>query len=86
MSIEDGGPAFPAKVRHTQQDGIDGVIQAWVEQVPGMTLRDYFAGQMIPGLVAVAAHDTVWHSEKIATDAFELADAMIAESTKEDAP
>lgn len=53
---------------------------------PGLTLRDYFAAQAITGLLAVAqAENTLgginW-AESIATDAYMLADAMMAEREK----
>ena len=41
----DGGAAFP----HPSQDFKEYVSQ---EPEPGMTLRDYFAGQALSGLIA----------------------------------
>ena len=42
----DGGPAFPSEQSETQ----DGTWNQTFE--PGMTLRDYFAGQALVGLLA----------------------------------
>lgn len=52
---------------------------------PGMTLRDYFAGQALAGLTA--AHDTTggWTGTVetgCAQEAYAIADAMIAERDK----
>ena len=59
----------------------------------GMTLRDYFAGQAIAGVVMQCAADTInpsgtpcderiTRAEYFARMAGEIADAMIAEGTK----
>ena len=59
---------------------------------PGMTLRDYFAGQALPAVLRSAS--AVQHTPAmregeetvlpaIARDAYELADAMLAQRTKE---
>lgn len=54
---------------------------------PGMTLRDWFAGQAITAIVAVTSagqHQPIMHEGEIhirtamARDAYELADAMLA--------
>ena len=84
MSVDTGGPAFPHVAKLIDR-GVGGRVYD-AESAGGMTLRQWYAGLMLPGLVAVAAHDTVWHPKKIATDAFELADAMIAEDNKGEAP
>jgi hypothetical protein len=66
--IDDGGPAFP-------ESNSLGVMQH------GMSLRDYFAGQALPGVIAVCAKEPnvrgkqpeeVW-----ATVSYLVADAMI---------
>ncbi len=61
--ISDGGPAFPvADTIHW--DGHNG-----------MTLRDYFAGQALAGLLA----DSNASSRSLyAKDAYDLADALLA--------
>jgi len=67
------GPAFPV-------NGPNG-------DSPGMTLRDWFAGQIVIGLeVNIGAN--AWGSSKSgqqrrATYCYELADAMLAERNKQ---
>jgi hypothetical protein len=67
-TINDGGPAFP---RHALEIKLpDGSV---VPKDPGMTLRDWFAGQALAGLLIGE-----WLSDKgVATLAYEYADAML---------
>lgn len=58
--IDDGGPAFP-----TNSDVIRG----------GMTLREYYAGQAIAGLLAGAPAKTY---EDAANESVDYADALIS--------
>jgi hypothetical protein len=62
----DGGPAFPSgETRY--RDGIGG-----------MSLRDYFAGQVINGLVSTLTSS--WqknYGPELAKIAYEVADAML---------
>jgi len=63
----DGGSAFP----------IAGENEGWEEQ-GGMSLRDYFAAAAMQGIAAI-------HGMSIqarAQNAFEIADAMLAEREK----
>ena len=70
---DNGGDAFP--------------MSTPTDIYPGMTLRDWFAGQAMAGLLAATAHpnstgpahltDTEW-----AEKAFSLSDALIAERSK----
>jgi hypothetical protein len=66
--VEDGGPAFP------REDRVDGA--GYVYEFPGMTLRDWFAGQALAGLMAYP-HNTDTY-EKAADKIWTMADAMIA--------
>lgn len=65
--IEDGGPAFPTDASIQRGTGCDG-----------MSIRDYFAGQALagmmanPGRVGAEAKFTGW-----ATQAYYFADAML---------
>ena len=67
--IDDGGPAFPCPE-------ID-FVEPWF----GMSLRDYFAGQALPAVIAEwrdaqpLMHET-WN-QVVARNAYALADAMI---------
>ncbi len=65
--IKDGGSAFPL---YLPQD--EGDIRN------GMTLRDWFAGQVIGGMAASLAPSNGNTPRDLADAAFELADAMIA--------
>lgn len=67
-AIKDGGPAFAAM-------GIGPAGDVYHE--PGMSLRDWFAGQAIP--LAVAFHNNPANAAKWC---FEYADAMLAEREK----
>ena len=70
---KDGGPAFPGKDR----------INGW--DVSGMSLRDYFAGQALNGLLACserARNEPEDHGLCVrfyVLAAYELADAMLKE-------
>lgn len=69
MSKKDGGPAFPSTLQPTS----------------GMTLRDWFAGQALAGLVA-DPNTRGWETENMPGKAefcYELADAMIKEREKD---
>lgn len=45
---------------------------------PGMTLRDYFAGQALAGIMSnPATADEEWSADKIATTAYAVARAML---------
>jgi hypothetical protein len=61
-TVDTGGPAFPSAYGTT--NGNDG-----------LTMRDYFAGQAISGLVGQCS---AIHTEMLANIAYNVADAMIA--------
>lgn len=62
--INDGGPAFPLDPRRKD---------SWS---PGMSLRDWFAGQALTGL-ALRAESNICTLKEIACMAYDLADAML---------
>lgn len=69
MSAQDnGGPAFP--IIHPP---VEGVTNGGVESY-GLTLRDYFAAKAMAGLLA---SDVRSDSDKFATYAYKVADAMM---------
>lgn len=67
----DGGPAFPCMAPANIHPG----------SAPGMTLRDYFAGQALVGLLGSPFTDTDTNIA-YANVAYILADAMLAERDK----
>ena len=69
--MKAGGPAFP-----TGLGCMDG----------GMTLRDWFAGQVLAGNMAFISVNIADESEpsRYAAQAYMLADAMLAEHEKEE--
>jgi hypothetical protein len=91
--INDGGPAFAAPGLPYYHDGVpqnpyDG--HGWAhDPQPGMTLRDYFAGQALGHIPALIDHCeenlSCWN---IAEHAYQVADAMIAarKTTKTNSP
>jgi len=46
------------------------------------SLRDYFAAQALPNVMAYGIKDTIFDPEAIAEDAYKVADAMLAERRK----
>lgn len=70
---QDGGPAFPVTADvlcdHTSGTSV---------RLTGMTLRDYFAGQALTGLLAVP-NGPQSGPDMYARDAYTVADAMLAE-------
>lgn len=58
-------------------DKIDGGPPPFVFERGAMSLRDYFAGQALVGLVA-HPHSGMEDAEKLSGWAFQIADAMLA--------
>lgn len=69
--INDGGPAFP----------IVGDQTSRLLEHPGMTLRDYLAGQALAGF----DHHNSGYVDFIAKTCYQLADAMLAQRQKGEA-
>ena len=67
-SVEDGGDAFPT---------FDLSSGPW----PGMSLRDWFAGQALAGLCANSSLSLI-KGPTLARDALDLAEAMIEERAR----
>ena len=75
MPKNDGGPAFP--IRCSGGIGTDETYH----YAGGMSLRDWFAGQALKGLMALWLPGSVW---KDATrDAFMIADEMLVARVSE---
>ncbi len=77
----DGGPAFPVVFEEANEHGFRF---PYVER--GASLRDQFAIHALVGLVTLCAHDTLrdgeTYAQHVATIAYEVADAMLAERAK----
>ena len=75
-AIDNGGPAFPCEDHYNPRGEFHQT---------GMTLRDWFAGQALPAIIAATSagqHDpSAKHGKGVvgsmAADAYEIADAMI---------
>ena len=78
-SFNDGGPAFPAT--EEGQTAFSG--QPCTIYHPGMSLRDWFAGQAMQGMVAYSGSTGAGFGPgDIAARSYEIADAMLAEREK----
>lgn len=76
MTAQDGGAAFPRPALGTDCN------KPWGQQTV-MSLRDYFAGQALAGILAGGFADTVPHDDisgggQAAYFAYQYADAMLA--------
>ena len=74
-SINDGGPAFPPAYAATLPRNFP----------QGMSLRDWFAGQALTGLISRNDYGPM-SDEANANAAYSYADAMLAARNKEVAP
>lgn len=75
----DGGPAFPMPF---STDEHTTPCNASIMQ-PGMSLRDWFAGQALAGMLVSRAYLTgELRHDYAAHDSYVFADAMLAERTK----
>lgn len=73
MSTNDGGSAFPSPAVTTLHAGGGYSTAAH----PGLTIRDYFAGQALIGLIARG-----YPPIDLATTSYTYADLMLAERNK----
>ena len=72
--IKDGGPAFPESASGPYPNG------EIVEGRPGMSLRDYFAGQALAGWLSswTTNSSPLWfEADHVSAAAYDYADAMI---------
>ena len=77
----DGGPAFPRLTKPVTDWSLEDVTG-------GMSLRDWFAGQALAGMLAHGTRyrpregaSNNWH-EAISEEAYQLSDALLAERSK----
>ena len=85
--MNDGGPAFP----QPQFEDLN-YSEAWGRGMGGMSLRDWFAGQALQGMLAHSRgnpphgyrvdSDRSWH-EEISGEAYKIADAILKERCAE---
>jgi len=74
--VDDGGPAFPSEQGHIPNG-------TWNQTYdPGMSLRDWFAGQALMGACANPELCDVEAYKHIPRRSYEAADAMIKEIEK----
>ena len=78
MTKNTGGQAFPSfkKIIHTGVHG-NNEIKGFIN---GMTLRDYFAGQILSNRLSPKLFGST--DEELAKACYDLADAMIKERDK----
>jgi len=74
--INDGGPAFPCSNEQFTH-GNPQTGDAW----PGLSLRDYFAGQALAGLSSTPSMRSIWDPADMARQSYNYADAMIKART-----
>lgn len=75
----NGGPAFPQGTL----DATRGYAQVTAAAYCGMSLRDYFAAQAAAQLVTRTRDRQFVHTaDEMAAQAYEIADAMLAEREK----
>ena len=72
MSKEISSPAFPT-TGYFETDG------RWMVQTEGMSLRDWFAGQSLQGMLAGCPPGEIVEEKSTAEWCYQMADAMIAE-------
>lgn len=74
---EDGGPAFPTRVfrdvSYSNKYG-ESIVKGVLIDKGGMSLRDYFAGQALAGIITRYSTD---NTESDARVAYQYADAML---------
>lgn len=78
--IDDGGPAYPFEIQKRMVDTYGGHEYVEQDNSPGMSLRDWFAGQALIGLIqsppSIDGQPTR-KLEHLADVAYATADAML---------
>lgn len=84
-AINDGGPAFPVSLGGPE--GHQDSMGTW--QHPGMSKRDHFAARamqgMLSGHISHYGHDNHWPWKSLASEAVDMADALVAEIARRQA-
>lgn len=84
----DGGPAFPGKgiVGHRKHSGLQYSEHHPGEpikgDIPGMSLRDYFAAKALSGLLSDLTKKGADEPKDFARVSYAIADAMLSERKK----
>ena len=73
MTDNDGGPAFPFTWQ--EPNALSGELETVAH--PGMSTRDWFAGQALMGLCNEPMEAMDFDAQNIGTAAYLIADAMI---------
>ena len=80
---KDGGSAFPRLGFWEPVDCKNERGEVWSVSQKGMTMRDYFAGEALKGILASYANlNNIANTEACAKEAFDRADAMLKEREK----
>lgn len=75
MSLPNaGGPAFP------RASGPEPRVNSVTDYCDGMSMRDWFAGQALAGILSDAPRG--YSGQAVAAEAYAFADAMLAERAK----
>lgn len=84
MSKATGGPAFPCLETTVTGIDSDGQERIDTEAHGGMSLRDYFAAKALTAVVGSIMPQEChnWNAGDFAREAYDLADAMLAERAK----
>lgn len=83
---DTGGPAYPTRggmmfyVPDEHEESIRKSIEEMDRDFDGMTLRDYFAGQALIGLISIPESMSSFDADS--RDAYKYADEMIKERNK----
>lgn len=77
MSKIENPPAFPVKVRRNTSS--DPLATPHEFQLEGMSLRDWFAGQALAGMLACPTMESGMRNEQYSRVSYAIADAMLAE-------
>ncbi len=77
MSKQNGGPAFPTYDDVEYESG-----HALGQMTAGMTLRDWFAGTVLPGYLHSFDASLPDYAARVAAKAYAMADAMLSERDK----
>lgn len=74
---KDGGAAFPVGVASVDGNGRP-LTERDVADMSGMSLRDYFAAQVMDRMISLSTDaDGGWSADNVARGCYNLADAML---------